>query len=288
MIKRFVFLKTVNVLIILAFILFEMLFFGRMYFFVLTKVPSYSMLPCLTSGDYIFVNMMTPGYRTLEIDPDNSSEFVVRRNKGIGQIDYNDVILFNYPYTENPNKINFSTKVHYIKRCIGLPGDTLFIVNGVYHVNGYEGDLGNRKQQNEFAEKYVHNYSNIPKCYPFDSICNWNLLNFGPIYIPKKGDIIVLNSNNFALFKRYIEYETLKVLTLQDSIIYFDEKKIDSYVFKKDYYFMAGDAVYDSNDSRFWGLLPDDFIVGKALFIWKSVDPETNKFRFNRFFMEVE
>lgn len=98
----------------------------------------------------------------------------------------------------------------------------------------------------------------------------------------------MLNSNNFALFKRYIEYETLKVLTLQDSIIYFDEKKIDSYVFKKDYYFMAGDAVYDSNDSRFWGLLPDDFIVGKALFIWKSVDPETNKFRFNRFFMEVE
>lgn len=246
------------------------------------------MQPSLIPGDYVFVNMMVPGYRKLEIEPDSSSGFVIRRKKGLGQIRHNDVVLFNYPYAENPDRINFNTKVHYIKRCVGLPGDTLSIINGVYSVKGYKGDLGNREQQNVFAKKNMDNYSNTPKCYPFDSIYNWNLLHYGPICIPQKGNVIKLDRNSFVLFKRYIEYETSKTLTIQDSITYLDGKKMTGYTFQKDYYFMAGDAVYDSYDSRFWGLLPEDFIVGKALFIWKSVDPETNSFRIKRFLMRIK
>ena len=83
------------------------------------------------------------------------------------------------------------------------------------------------------------------------------------------------------------EKEKAKV-TCKDSLILLDNSKLSGYRFKQNYYYVIGDNYINSEDSRNWGLLPEDYIVGKACFIWKSIDVNTGKYRFNRFFKMIE
>ena len=99
----------------------------------------------------------------------------------------------------------------------------------------------------------------------------------------KKGDSITLDRTNFRLYKKLIEWEQQGSLQYKDSTIFLNGTPINGYRFQKNYYFMAGDNGMNSQDSRYWGLLPEEYIVGKAWIIWKSVDPYTDKFRWNRF-----
>ena len=114
------------------------------------------------------------------------------------------------------------------------------------------------------------------------------MLNFGPLYVPKANDHLTVTEENIALYKNLIQYETDKIISVKGNTIFLDGKILKSYTFKLNYYFMAGDYVFDSKDSRYWGLLPEDHIVGKASIIWKSRDPITGNYRFKRFFKAVE
>ena len=117
---------------------------------------------------------------------------------------------------------------------------------------------------------------------------HWTIKNFGPIYIPAKGDNIKIDSLSVILYKNLIEYETEKTISVKGETIYLGDSIINNYRFRQNYYFMAGDLILDSIDSRYWGLLPDDLIVGKASLIWKSENPDTKKYQWNRFFKTIK
>jgi len=125
--------------------------------------------------------------------------------------------------------------------------------------------------------------------YPFRKEIPWNVDNYGPLYIPKAGDNIPLTQMNYWLYEKAIrDYEGNPTLKMENGKVYNNDKEITSYTFQRNYYFMMGDNRHFSADSRFWGMVPDDHIVGKAVFIWMSWDAnESNifkKVRWNRLF----
>ncbi|WP_138994162.1 signal peptidase I [Larkinella sp. C7] len=129
--------------------------------------------------------------------------------------------------------------------------------------------------------------------YPQSSLFPWNVDNYGPITIPKEGATIQLDPKNIALYGPVIQkYEGNEKVELAENSIKIDGKAITSYTFKQDYYFMMGDNRHNSADSRYWGFVPADHIVGKAVFIWMSIDPNPesvlNKIRWNRLFRIID
>jgi len=125
--------------------------------------------------------------------------------------------------------------------------------------------------------------------FPYNSrLFPFNRDNFGPITIPKKGVTIQLDERNLALYKGVITtFDGNKDAKFVNGQIILDGKPITSYTFKQDYYFMMGDNRHGSDDSRFWGFVPEDHIVGKAVFIWMSIDKDgtfLNKIRWSRLF----
>ncbi len=127
---------------------------------------------------------------------------------------------------------------------------------------------------------------------PYDPRYNWNKDNFGPIIIPKAGTTIALNDSSIQLYMRIIRiYENNKV-EQRDGKIYINNKETTSYTFKMNYYWMMGDNRHNSADSRYWGFVPEDHIVGKTAFVWLSLDKFKNfgdgKIRWNRMFRKVK
>ena len=174
---------------------------------------------------------------------------------------------------------------------LGLRGDTLSPLEYNYHLTRAEAEelktFGNVKQidANTVPKGYFQ-----PFIFPFESKYNWNVDNFGPIWIPKKGMTITLDSNNIAFYRKCIgEYEGNKLEEKNGQFI-INGQVATQYTFKMDYYFMMGDNRHDSADSRFWGFVPEDHIVGKAVFIWMSWDTDGSffsKVRWSRLFHTI-
>jgi len=129
-------------------------------------------------------------------------------------------------------------------------------------------------------------YKLNPKNKDFD----WNVDNFGPIIIPKKGWTVKLDSLTLPVYGRAIEVYEGNKLRIENGKIFINDKETTNYTFKMNYYWMMGDNRHDSLDSRYWGFVPEDHIVGKALFVWMSWDDNAsffNKIRWSRLFMGI-
>lgn len=131
-----------------------------------------------------------------------------------------------------------------------------------------------------------------PYIFPFDSAYPWNVDNFGPLVIPKAGTKVALNAKNIILYERVIKnYENNTLEVFGDKIL-INGEQATSYTFKMDYYWMMGDNRHNSADSRFWGFVPNDHIVGKAVFVWLSLDNNKplfgGKIRFNKLFRTIK
>jgi signal peptidase I len=260
----------------------------RVFFFSSFKVPSSSMEPAIVAGDFIIVNKQIPGPRIIKnfFSLQEGEKPDITRLSGFRKISRNDVLVFNLPYQGDFTQPDLN--VYYTKRCIALPGDTLLIDNGYYQVKDFSDILGNYENQLELSARPDVSFNpNIYNCFPHDPAYSWNVKHFGTLYLPEKGCRLALDTLNVKLYRNPIQYETGKSLRIENGYILLGDSIIDNYTFRQNYYFMSGDHVMDSADSRYWGLLPEDHIIGKVAFIWKSKDIHSGKYRWKRFFKTV-
>ena len=369
------------------------------YFIQPYIIPTGSLEKTLLIGDFLFVSKFHYGARvpttpiafpmvhdTIPIIKKRSylkfPQLPYLRLPGFQKIKRNEIVVFSWPadtvrrffVREKGVKKPIDKKSNYVKRCVGLPGDTLEIINGHVHIDNKKNILPDRAKiqftyklynsngissikliQNNienFSRKFkinnisqsiynsikneiigvisndsnnfivltnssgfpkdlirefginavellekskeltlsISEYENLKKLNLFDSISQqvygnksylntfpndisykWSEDNFGPILIPEKGMKVKLTVENIFLYKKIIKDYEKNILSQIDNTFYINGIKSDTYTFKKDYYWMMGDNRHKSEDSRFWGFVPDDHIVGKPVLIWFSI-----------------
>ncbi len=328
----------------------------RTFFIEAYTIPTSSMEKSLLVGDFLFVSKVNYGARapitpvsfpfahnTMPVVGGNSyiewPNMPYMRLPGFQKIKNNDVVVFNYP-AEDGRPLD--KKENYIKRCLGIAGDSLAVINQQVFINGVAAENPPKMQfkyyvqtdgtfdekiakRNDITEggrvsehgdfellltkaakddllqqpwvKKIENTlqakgAGVAYIFPFKESWGWNVDNYGTIYIPKAGDVITLDTMTYYIYERAIKvYEHNPTFEMKDNKVYLEGKEITNYTFKQNYYFMMGDNRHNSADSRFWGFVPEDHIVGKALFTWMSLDPnETNivkKIRWNRIFRGI-
>ncbi len=328
----------------------------RIFFFEAFTIPSASMEKTLLTGDYILVSKLSYGPRIPNTPisfpfahqrlpfTENTNSYLewlkipYLRLFGPPQIEHNDVVVFNWPM-EDDRPVDQRT--FYIKRCVGISGDTLEVRNGLVYINGKFNDRAEKLQfdykiktdvdsinndslkligitegdrmQNKGEFWFTLDVENVQKMKKFPHVTSveplidrkggyndymfpesehflWNVDHFGPIYIPEAGDSVKLTMDSLPLYQRIIEVYENNVLRVSNDSIFINNKYATHYTFKMNYFFMMGDNRHNSADSRFWGFVPEDHIVGKAVLILMSIDKTDggNSIRGNRWFKSVD
>ncbi|HYM19406.1 MAG TPA: signal peptidase I [Candidatus Kapabacteria bacterium] len=228
------------------------------------RIPTGSMKNTLLVGDYLFVNELAYGFHTPKYFPFTNFE-IPHFGFDYRKVHRGDVVVFEFP-GDRDLVIPKEKNINYIKRCIGEPGDTIEVRNKQVFVNGKEFT-------NTPGMRY--NFPPLPLGHPEEGIfprgnTNWNHDNYGPVRVPKKGDVIALDSKNIDAWSVIIEREGHKVYCANDGSITIDGTPATHYTIQRDYLWMMGDNRDDSADSRYWGFAPVDNVVGNALFIYWS------------------
>ena len=281
------------------------------------------------------------GYQALPNHPDPDSLSAEQRLKFFQTV-YNtgrQVILDHFGDFGGVSTRPTDRRENYVKRCVGLPGQTLQIKNRIvyldgkankepdnvqytYHVKLKQGlpdelmqelgismeDLMQLNQlgympltkhavdvlgaRKDLVESITLNTEAEERdIYPQNGNMHWTRDNYGPIWIPKKGESIKLTLDNLPIYERPIRAYEGNQLEVKGGKIYINGKESNEYTFKLDYYWMQGDNRHNSADSRYWGFVPEDHIVGKPIFIWWSSDPDRrgmNGIRWSRLFRFVD
>lgn len=242
--------------VVLFILLIGALHFGRRIFIAERFIiPSESMSPTLEPGDKVWVNKLLYGARIYKsFDFEDHAPLKCFRMPGLRKIRPGDVICFNYPLGYDKwTKIEFKINYVYCKRVVGTPGDTIGIKDGITWNSNYNGIIG--VQDNQLAIQNTPDSilwrTKFMATMPFTKPM-WTMKNFGPLYVPEKGVTIELDSVGRAIYGPVIEYETGS----------WPDNEVCSHTFRHDYYFAFGDNCLDSNDSRYWGFIPEDFIIG--------------------------
>ena len=262
----------------------SLLFAGIAAFFIITfviqntRIPTGSMEDTILVGDFVLVNKFIYGSSSPKYIPFTEIELPFFRLPAFREPMPKDIVVFEWPGYKDLIKAK-EPGVNYVKRCIGLPGDTIQIIDKVVYVNRKEFWIPPHVKYESYYPKpkdYI-NPEIFPKGMP------WNEDNYGPLIIPKKGYVISLTLNNIEKWKTIIDREYGKeVIEVKNNVITVEGIQSSSYTFKKDYFFMMGDNRDKSFDGRYWGLVPRDLIVGEAfitLFSWDREIPFTDLFR---------
>ena len=246
------------------------------------RVPSPSMYPTLVPGDYILVNKWLMGARIFDIwEAVEYKEVPIYRLPGIRKVKRNDVLVFHYPYPHKNDSISMDMLLYYVKRCIALPGDTVEIRRGCYWINGTRKDrrwarMDTRKESSWGDERQ------------WNVALGWTVQELGPLPVPARGQEVVMDTLAAKMYGRLIAWEQKKPLTVRDGNVCLGDSLIRTYCFKENYYFMGGDNLDNSRDSRYWGLMPEPYVVGVATRVWKSVSPQSGDVRWNRIMKKIE
>ena len=254
------------------------------------RIPTDSMQPTLQPGDNILVNKSIMGARIFNIwEAAEEKEVEIHRLPGLGKVKRNDVLVFHYPYPHKSDSLSMHLLKYYVKRCIALPGDTMGIRKGHYYIKVINEPIGNIEAQKRIEKLQKENTRGIVMdAYPWDKYIDWTIQDFGPLHVPARGQTVVMDSTAVKLYRNLIEWEQKEKLTFQGKEIFLGDSLIHEYRFRENYYFMGGDYMENSKDSRYWGLLPEPYIVGVATRIWKSVDKSTGKIRWDRVMKRIE
>lgn len=334
----------------------------RVFFIEAYKIPTSSMEPTLQVGDFMFVSKAHYGSRVPNTPlglpfmhhtiPGTKSrayseliKWDYKRLPGLQKIKRNDIAVFNIPFEHDMqdgwSKVYYSgieydsrpvdKREHYIKRVIGVPGDSIEVRDRQVYVNGKIGENpellqfkyqykastpSGRLSMNALSKTGVRTYinyrmgggnpqiysngqvstdidatpaaaaelsknplvtsvdmqpSNTPAGFPSSAReLGWTGDNYGPIWIPKKGSTVQLTKKNFDIYRTAIEVYEGNEVSFKDNKILLNGEEVSSYTFKMDYFWMMGDNRHSSLDSRAWGFVPEDHIVGKPLFVFFS------------------
>jgi len=245
------------------------------------RVPSPSMYPTLVPGDYILVNKWLMGARIFDIwEAVDDKEVPIYRLPGIREVKRNDVLVFHYPYPHRKDSISMDMLLYYVKRCIALPGDTVEIRKGSYRINGTRRDR--RWARMDFGQESWKDERQ------WNVALGWTVQELGPLPVPARGQEVVMDALTAKMYGRLIAWEQKKALTVRDGGVCLGDSLIRNYRFEENYYFMGGDNLDNSNDSRYWGLVPESYIVGVVTRVWKSVAPESGEVRWGRTMKRIE
>lgn len=249
-----------------------------------TRIPTGSMENTILVGDFVLVNKFIYGSSSPKYIPFTEIEIPFFRLPALKEPKAKDIVVFEYP-GDRDQLFASERGVNYVKRCIGTPGDTIQIIDKVVFVNGKDFWIP------PFIKYYKGRYGNYLKPVPkgvaepriFPKGMPWNEDNYGPLVIPRKGSTMPLNKYNVEQWRTIIDREYgERVVDLRDGVVTIKDIPVSSYTFKKDYYFMMGDNRDDSLDSRFWGLVARDMVVGEAfiiLFSWDRDIPFSQLFK---------
>jgi signal peptidase I len=231
------------------------------------EVPTGSMEDTVKIGDRLFVNKFIFGGSTPYTIPFTSIRIPHLRVPGFRQVKHGDVIVFDWPGSRD--QVEKPTQTWYLKRCIGLPGDMIQIDQRVVSVNGKKLQMpAHSKFLRAIAEPADYHNSNM-----FPIGAKFNADNYGPIVVPKKGMTLILNAQTFPGWMVFIQREGHTAEMIDDKIV-IDGKKTTYYVVGKDYVFAMGDNRDNSLDSRFWGFVPLEDVIGTPMMVYWSWDPQ--------------
>ncbi|MCB0731169.1 MAG: signal peptidase I [Ignavibacteriae bacterium] len=233
-----------------------------------SRVPTGSMEKTIMVGDFLFVNKFIYGSSSPRNIPFTNVVLPYFQLPAISEPEKGDIIVFEYP--GDRDVITPTEILNYVKRCVGEPGDTIEIKNKVVYVNGKE--LHKPSHIQYLMPRILPKSYTRPDIFPKGS--GWNKDQYGPLVIPKKGDKIKLTAENIEIYRTLINRTYSKeVVSVQNGSVLINGKVVDEYEIPQDYYFAMGDNRDDSADSRYWGFVPREKIVGEALMIYWSWNP---------------
>ncbi len=284
--------KKILRLLIILLLTFCLAILVKAFFIEAFRIPTNSMANTILSGDFVLVNKFIYGIRTPSNLPLTNIKMPSVKLVPFNNPQRNDVIVFQFPGEQY--EIIPSNDMTLVKRLVGLPGDSVWIIDKDVVVNNSRLDV----PLEAIIEKENSCEYGIADDRIFPQGKNWNKDYYGPIVVPKKGMKIEINPGNISEWETTINREFgKKAVSVEGSVVMINNKPSRGYTLTKNYYFVLGDNRDKSSDSRYWGFVPEDLIIGRAEFIYWSVKSTFdisdlaeifNSIRFNRIFRKVK